>query len=375
MTSTSDGAFTEVERHKKKRKAEPVVQNLAPSESEDKYSVFYAKNYTRTYPENSGATEFPVFLESADNEKPISKHNLLYVSKLFNRYIKGIRQLKSIHSNKIVAIFDKPNMANNLLTNKKFLEEHKFTASIPVSAVQKIGVIKYVPIDISNQQLFEELTTTVDIIAIRRFMKKHNDGNQISYLPLQTVAITFATTTTPEYVDLNLWRFPVSSYIPPVKQCYNCLRYGHYAKLCKNSTRCSICAQNHNYKDCILKDKPQCFHCSGAHVAISSACPMKKTKIEENRRRIVSTPQTNKTFRNFPPLNYSKSLQKTETAEMNTDNVKLFNEFINSDIVIKAIMDTVLKIVSKNKNNETTNSKIIKDMLLQSFNFNKTVYG
>ena len=70
-------------------------------------------------------------------------------------------------------------MANNLLTNKKFLEEHKFTASILVSAVQKIGVIKYVPIDISNQQLFEELTTTVDIIAVRRFMKKHNDGNQI----------------------------------------------------------------------------------------------------------------------------------------------------------------------------------------------------
>ena len=83
-------------------------------------------------------------------------------------------------------------------------------------------------------------------------MKKHNDGNQITYLTLQTVAITFATTTTPEYVDLNLWRFPVSSYIPPVKQCYKCLRYGHYAKLYKNSTR----SQNHNYKDCTLKDKP-----------------------------------------------------------------------------------------------------------------------
>ena len=38
-------------------------------------------------------------------------------------------------------------------------------------------------------------------------------------------------------------------------------------------------------------------------------------------------------------------------------------------------MDSVLKIVYKNKNNETTNSKIIKDMLLQSFNFNKTLNG
>ena len=61
MTSTSDGEFIDIERLKKKRKAEPAVRNLAPNENDDKYSVYYAKNYTRTHPENSDATESPFF--------------------------------------------------------------------------------------------------------------------------------------------------------------------------------------------------------------------------------------------------------------------------------------------------------------------------
>ncbi|CAK1591850.1 unnamed protein product [Parnassius mnemosyne] len=67
-------------------------------------------------------------------------------------------------------------------------------------------------------------------------MRKHkNDARRSLLQPTGTVAITFASNVLPDHVDLHGWRFVVNQYIPPVKQCYNCLRYGHLAKYCKNS--------------------------------------------------------------------------------------------------------------------------------------------
>ncbi|KOB42460.1 Uncharacterized protein OBRU01_27326, partial [Operophtera brumata] len=49
-------------------------------------------------------------------------------------------------------------------------------------------------------------------------------GAAVQFQPTQAVAVTFASTNLPEHVYLDSWRHEVNVYIPPVKQCLNCMR-------------------------------------------------------------------------------------------------------------------------------------------------------
>lgn len=46
-------------------------------------------------------------------------------------------------------------------------------------------------------------------------------------------------------------------------RCYNCQKYGHIAKECKNSLRCPRCAENHSSNDCQNENK-NCANCCDA---------------------------------------------------------------------------------------------------------------
>lgn len=73
--------------------------------------------------------------------------------------------------------------------------------------------------------------------------------------------------------------------------CFNCYKYGHIAKTCKNESRAKAClrcaATDHDAKEC--KGEPRCINCTqkNDHVTFSFACPLyKKANMElrQNRR-------------------------------------------------------------------------------------------
>lgn len=341
-------------KRKRKEVNEAVSSEISDSESvmesedlEDKYTPFRLANYHRSYPENSAALEFIVFLQSNDDSKPIGDRDMMSLSSCLKRNTQGIRQLKRINKYKIGIIFDKPSMANACLANQAFLDEFDLKATIPASPTEITGVITSVPINLSNKKIYTSLQGTSKIIYVRRFMKKMNIDDKFILQPTTTVSITFASTVLPESVDMNLWRFPVSPYIPPVKQCFRCLRFGHIAKFCKNACKCSICGDSHNYKECNIDSKnATCFHCKGNHIAISTQCPIKKKKIEQNQ-----TKARNSTFadllkeKSFPPLP-SKPPVKNPVDEVMS--------LINSEQVLNLLVQTIIKIITLNKSNEKT---------------------
>ena len=57
-------------------------------------------------------------------------------------------------------------------------------------------------------------------------------------------------------------------------QCFKCRKYGHISALCKNDSRCGLCAGNHLTRDCKCTDPTPCAntaHCT--HVGVKcSAC-------------------------------------------------------------------------------------------------------
>lgn len=60
------------------------------------------------------------------------------------------------------------------------------------------------------------------------------------------------------------------------KQCYNCFRFGHISRYCRERARCGRCgAAAHADADCpaMSGNRPKCLSCEGAHAAWDRICP------------------------------------------------------------------------------------------------------
>ncbi|KAJ8717957.1 hypothetical protein PYW07_006899 [Mythimna separata] len=187
-------------------------------------------------------------------------------------------------------------------------------------------------------------------------MKRDADRKLV---PLTTVAITFSSTTLPKYVFINLFRYQVNTYIPPLVQCYKCFKFNHSAKICRSEQMCSSCSGNHLYKEC-LTDTLLCINCGGAHLAISRDCPIKKKKLEEKRNLIVNQHRTFasivKDDNNFPVLK-SKPVHKIVN---NSDNIVNDSTFLNkkSNVVVEKNNE-----IEKIANNEIILNAIVKSLV------------
>lgn len=296
-----EGAALNPELNKRKR-TEGKDPSGGGGGEQTSYLPFYKPNYKRLYPENSLNMDFKVYIQGVGTEK-IGNKSPIYLNHLFTTSpdIKGVTAIHRVNANKIVVVFKQYNTANNFLNNVEFLQKHNLRAFIPAAHIEKTGIIRFVPAHISNKDLYSKLSSRYEIVAIRRFTKKVNNEK----VPLQTVSITFLSNVLPESVKYDLFSYRVFEYIPPLQQCYRCLKFNHSAKVCNGKQRCSCCGGEHSYREC---DKPTqlcCANCSGPHLAISKLCPIKMRKIEDKKNKIsyASVASTKKTTNeDFPPL-------------------------------------------------------------------------
>lgn len=286
---------------------------------------YFKPNYKRQYPENSTTTQFKVFVEHNNPKDKLGNKSPIYLNHIFTTTdIKGVVAIQRLNANKIAVVFKQCNNANNFLNNSAFLEKHDMKAYIPAAQIEKIGIIRFVPANISNKDLYTKLSSIYEIIAVRRFTKKIGQER----VALQTVSITFLSNNLPDNVQYDLFSYRVFDYIPPLQQCFKCFKFNHSAKICNGRQRCSICSGDHLYKDC---DKPTelcCANCSGPHLAISKLCPIKINKILEKKTKITyaSATQTKKSTNEYPSLPLPKHLQ---TQNVNT---KYVNTPVNNNV-------------------------------------------
>lgn len=323
---------------------------------ENFYKPYIKPGYKRVFPEQPNTnSDFTVFVEHSNKVK-IGNKNPLTLANLFKNDIKGIVNIKRINAEKIGVTFSQANNANNFLTNDQFLTKHNFKAYIPARAVETIGVLRYVPLDIDNEELFKKLTSEQEIISVRRFTKKV-DG-QIK--PFTSVSITFVGKTLPETVHLDIFRFKVHAYIAPLLQCYKCFKFNHGAKICKSTQRCSLCTGEHHYKECDT-NTIKCINCSGAHLAISRECPIKQLKIQERNNKTTYANALNSTspnlLRNYnhdfpaltPPINKPKQYMTEKTLPSKVTEKELIDEIIKNDNIIKGIVSALVALGNENK--------------------------
>lgn len=352
---------------------------------QDKYRQYNKPNYIRTFSENS-LTEYLVFVENTKGDK-LGNRNPITLSMLFKSHVKGIKCVKRINANKIGVTFAHANTANDFLRNDQFLSQADLKAYIPARAVEKIGVIRYVPISISNEELYNKLSSIHEIVSVRRFCRKVNGEIK----PYESVSLTFITNNLPEFVYCDLWAYRVHEYVSPLLQCFKCFKFNHNAKYCRSTQKCSICSEEHHFSTCTNPNITKCLNCGGQHLAISKLCPVKIQKTLEKRNKtsysnIMRSTPNNITFNNynndFPTLKKKQStptIKSDKTLTPNTSNIttsktdnekeimlstdKLFEQIVKNESVLKGLVGVLVTLGNRSDNKPLTYS-VIKDILI-----------
>lgn len=378
MESESDGdnaGFMEV---RKKLKRTVPAEAVPIPDTNDKYKPFIKPNYKRMYPDKSSHSEFAVFLESLSPQEQLGNKDPISVQKLISKNIKGQYEMSRASAQKLKIVFKQATDANDLLSNVLALEKIGIKAFIPSAFVEKVGVIQHVSTELSNEELFRKLSGENEIVAVRRFMKKV-DGEME---PLKTVTVTFVTDVLPQCVYLDHWRMPVNTYVPPVMQCYRCMKFNHTAKVCKNQQVCSVCSGDHQYKDCTNEDNIKCSNCGGAHLAISKMCPVKMQRIAKQKQNIQSYANVirdySKSFPALPVLQQApqqtqkqptpvvNKVIRTKAPESSSGNNKNVDSSTKiDDSILNAMVKTLVFLGNSTESTPLTSSKI-REILLKN---------
>ncbi|CAH0703388.1 unnamed protein product [Spodoptera exigua] len=349
---------------------------------ESDFLPYLKPGYKRLYPENSSNLEFKVYVQG----EKIGNKSPTFLNHIFVNEVKGVVAIRRINANKIAVVFKQYNTANNFISNSSFLEKYNFKAFIPAADIEKTGIIRYVPTNLSNKELYSKLESEYEIIAVRRFTKKVGQER----VPLHTVSITFLSSSLPQNVQYDLFSYRIFDYIPPLQQCYRCFKFNHSAKICNGKQKCSICAGDHSYRECDNPSAICCANCGGPHLAISKACEIKLKKIMEKKERITyaskAETKLNVTQGDFPPLRKPRpqvNVNKNSVVNKNVNSAPINNVPVNTEPkiisvadvkaqllanndLLKAIVRTLIVIANKGKDDPPINTTTIKDILLEN---------
>lgn len=196
---------------------------------------------------------------------------------LRNNKIDGITRVKYINPFKILMDFESELNADRFINHEEFKKlgwRIQRTWEVGVS----YGLVSNIELDISNDELLDNITAEVPIASIKRLNRREKNG---SWVPCEKVRIGFVGSRLPPYIFLHHLRIRVEPFVFLVTQCQICWRYGHLQRMCSsNRKRCPKCTGNHENCDTTTF---KCRNCNGNHMSLSKTCPVyiKEKKIRQ----------------------------------------------------------------------------------------------
>lgn len=225
-----------------------------------------------------------VDLQSGTTLHPVNFGKLLFKNKIPG-VING--SLKKIGRNRVCLTFNHFNNANMFMANP-FLSTNSYKAFIPSFAITKMGFVRGVPTDWTEEDILELFVGSDGcgkIVKTRRLHRKTDEG----WKQTQSVILTFDGQILPSKVFAVYNSFSVTPYKFPTVQCFACCRFGHTQTKCRSKPRCYKCSLDHPGESCgLLAHDSLCINCQGNHFAIDKSCPeysrqnaIKSTMVEQ----------------------------------------------------------------------------------------------
>ncbi|XP_062703499.1 uncharacterized protein LOC134285957 [Aedes albopictus] len=209
-------------------------------------------------------------IDTQDGRVKINKLSLACTLRKMPLYKTHVTEMKQVGRNKLMVYFNNYQIANRLTTDEH-LKDKNYRAYIPRHLVSVTGVIAGVPLDISAEEIMDELECEYPVMAVYR-MNRHVNGKKE---PTMRLSVTFRAAKLPEHVRIFCCSVGVRAFYRKTVLCQNCLRYNHLTANCKSKRRCENCSRAHDrqeeYNEC--RQPQRCLYCRTAHKTTDFNCP------------------------------------------------------------------------------------------------------
>lgn len=282
---------------------------------------------------------FVVLIETLNitpNLKPI---NDIKIGKLMKakRIVKDIIEMKVTGRHKVKIIFSNKETANMIINDKNLVIEN-LKSYIPDQFVQRIGIVKHLDTDLTEEEMVEnfECKNNIKVKSICRFFKNTKDDyNKDKKIALTTVKITFEGQMLPDEIEIYNVKRKVFPYLFTVTQCFSCCRFGHTKKNCKNKRKnCINCGEEaHTEGTEKCKNVSKCVNCKASHRSTDKECAefirqsaIKKLMSLNNLSYWEANEKFPKTSNHFNVLEHLEDFPDLPTLDKNQN--KMFNKEI-----------------------------------------------
>lgn len=213
--------------------------------------------------------------------------NHIKISQQLFLAFKSVSSIIKINSFKLKVTFKNREEANSLPLLPGLVDCRVY---IPAKAVQIDGIINCEPEDdlpslgkdgygISGDSALGPRIKLLSVFRLNRAVP----GEDITYVPSNSVRVTFEGTVLPKYLIFGCLRLPIRRFIPKVMTCSSCLQLNHTAKFCNNRPRCKSCGTIHT-GECQTKTF-QCPNCKGIFPEATHECKTYE-RAQRNVRRL-----------------------------------------------------------------------------------------
>ena len=139
------------------------------------------------------------------------------------------------------------------------------------------GVIRAKCLKHDSEEEIKEHLKNQDVNEVRRVTIKKNG----EIIKTDVYILTFNLLVCPKTIKIADWLIiKVDEYNYTPQQCYNCLKYGHISKYCKNIEKtCFKCSRKGHDKDSCNFDI-KCLHCKENHYSNNKSCPRYQCEIK-----------------------------------------------------------------------------------------------
>lgn len=245
---------------------------------------------------------------------------------IIGKYIhKNYRDVNIISSNprKLRVETGNPFTANKIALDSNIRES--YNTIIPRDLVEVQGLV-HIHTDVTSDYFLRAAISYNKIsyqigAKITDFVRFSRNADGIR-IPLWTCLVSFSGNKIPEYIALEGVLYPVKAYIPKVRQCFKCWKYGHTLQACRSATCCRFCAEDHSSETCEAQNL-LCRNCSGKHSADDKSCQKfiniksvfeTKAKSTYIQKEQIQTVQN--TFK-FCPIDFPALHRKDQKEEVN----------------------------------------------------------
>lgn len=242
-----------------------VITNSAPNINTEIKNTEVNELILYKFQDQGPYTIYIEYINIGADSKPL---NDIRTGRLLNKLrLKSALNTKQIGKFRNKIVFKDKDEANKLISDKS-LEPENLKAFIPKQYVERVGVIKDVPEELSENEILENIVSKYKVKAIWRFKRKLDTGNMVN---TSTIKIVFEGQLIPDEVVLFFACRKVLPYIFSVTQCRLCFLFGHIEKNCKGQKRCQICSEV-NLEDHVCSNVVKCRHCNEQHTSNSKLC-------------------------------------------------------------------------------------------------------